>query len=64
MCKRGVDLNKFTCKPLERICIIPSVYIKMDFCLFVVYAFLDGWTDCDEIRYRDVLDVWAEDGPS
>jgi len=31
-------------------------------CLFVLYAFLNSWTECDEIWYRDILELWAEDG--
>ena len=34
---------------------------KDGFCLFVLYAFLNGWTDCDEIWYRDILDLRPED---
>ena len=33
----------------------------MNVCLCILYAFLNGWTDVDEIWYRDRLDLWAED---
>lgn len=33
----------------------------MDFCLLVLYAFLDGWTDRNDIWYKDILDLWIED---
>jgi len=29
-------------------------------CVRVFYAFLNGWTDCDEIWHRDRLDLWGE----
>jgi len=29
--------------------------------LFVLYAFLDGWTECYKICLRDILDIWVED---
>lgn len=30
----------------------------MDFCLSTLYAFLNEWIDCDEILYRDILDLY------
>jgi len=33
----------------------------MDFCLFVLYEFLNSRTDYDKSWYRGILDPWAED---
>jgi len=39
-------------------CFVDIIYINV--CLSVLYAFLNGWTDWDEIWYRDRLDLWEK----
>jgi len=42
--------------------ILNIVYIYINKYLSAcLYAFLNGWTDCDEILYRDRLDLWEAD---
>lgn len=31
----------------------------MDFCLCVLYAFLNSWTECDEIWYKNILEKFG-----
>jgi len=40
---------------------VEAQHIEINVCLSVIYVFLNGWTDCNAIWYRDRLEIWEED---